>query len=90
LRVAMHDNRNNHGLVQPRRHAIGRWPDFPISHNGPVEGRLLGPAAVVDPSSDAAGGRLIPNPAPDFGFVETLQTVSKGGGGVRGTGMGSE
>ena len=59
--------------MHPRRDAIGRRPDFPITNDGAVECRLLGPAAVVDRGSDAARWRLILYPAPDFGFVEALQ-----------------
>jgi hypothetical protein len=59
--------------MQPRRDAIGCWPDLPITNNGPVERCLLGPAAIVDPCSDTAGRRLVLYPAPDFGIVETLQ-----------------
>jgi hypothetical protein len=60
------------GLVHPRRDAIGRWPDLPITNNGAVECRLLGPTAVVDPCSDAASGRIVLYPAPDFGAVKAL------------------
>src|SRR5258708_8477501 len=61
------------GLVQPRRDAIGRRPDLPITNDGPVECRLLGPTAVVDPCSYAASGRLGLYPAPDFRLVKTFQ-----------------
>src|SRR5450432_3994241 len=60
-------------LVQPRRDAIGRRPDLPVTDDGPVECRLLGPTAVVDPCSDAASRRLVLYPAPDFGVVKALQ-----------------
>src|SRR5216683_803958 len=61
------------GLVQPRRDAIGRRPDLPITNDGAVECRLLGPTAVVDPCSDATRWRLVLYPAPDFGVVKALQ-----------------
>jgi hypothetical protein len=35
------------GLVQPRRDAIGRRPDLPITNDGPVKSRLLSPATVA-------------------------------------------
>jgi hypothetical protein len=44
--------------VQPRRDAIGSRPHLPITNNGPVECRLLGAAAEVNPGSDAAGWRF--------------------------------
>src|SRR5580704_12949817 len=62
-----------HGLVQPRRDAIGCRPDLPITNDGPVECRLLGPTAVVDLCSDATRWRLVLYPAPDFGVVKALQ-----------------
>src|SRR5580704_13715894 len=40
------------GLVHPRCHAIGCRPDLPITDDGPVECRVLGPVAVVDPCSE--------------------------------------
>jgi hypothetical protein len=61
------------GLVQPRRDAICRRPDLPITNDGAVECRLLCPAAVVNPCSDAARWRLVLYPAPDFGLVKTFQ-----------------
>src|SRR5260370_30018430 len=63
------------GLVQPRCHAISGRPDLPITNNGPVECRLLGPTAVVDPCSDAASGPLLLYPAPDFRLVKALQNA---------------
>jgi hypothetical protein len=60
------------GLVHPRRDAIGRRPELPITNNGPVECRLLGAAAEVDPRRDAARWRLVLYPAPDFRLVKTL------------------
>ena len=60
-------------LMHPRRDAIGRRPDLPITDDGPVECRLLSPTAVVDPCSDAASGRLVLYPAPDFRLVKALQ-----------------
>src|SRR5580692_7537387 len=62
-----------HGLVQPRRDAIGCRPDLPITNDGPVECRLLGGGRVVDPCSDAARWRLVLYPAPDFRVVKTPQ-----------------
>src|SRR5580693_5915822 len=63
-----------HGLVQPRRDGeISGRPDLPITNNGPVECRLLGPTAVVDPCSDAARWRLVLYPAPDFRLVKAVQ-----------------
>ena len=59
--------------MQPRRDAIGSRPHLPIANDGPVECRLLGPAAEVDPGSDAAGWRFVLNPAPDFRVVKALQ-----------------
>jgi hypothetical protein len=61
------------GLVHPRRDAIGRWPNLPITDDAAVKRRLLGPTAVVNPSSDAARWRLVLYPAPDFGVVKALQ-----------------
>src|SRR5260370_6096065 len=61
------------GLVQPRRDAIGRRPDLPITNDGPVESRLLGLAAEVDPPCDAARWRLVLYPAADFVIVVALQ-----------------
>jgi hypothetical protein len=58
------------GLVHPRRDAIGRRPDLPITNDGPVERRLLGPAAVADRCSDAARWRLILDAARNFGVVK--------------------
>jgi hypothetical protein len=49
--------------MQPRRDAISGRPDLPITNDGAVECRLLGPAAEL---------RLVLDPAPDFGFVEAL------------------
>src|SRR5580693_238431 len=66
------------GLVHPRCHAIGCRPDLPITDDGPVECRVLGPVAVVDPCSDAARWRLVLYPAPDLGFVEALQDGFQG------------
>jgi hypothetical protein len=60
-------------LMHPRRDAIGRRPDLPITNDGAVECRLLGSTAVVDPCSDTARWRLVLNAAPDLGIVETLQ-----------------
>jgi hypothetical protein len=45
--------------MQPRRDAVGRRPDLPITNDGPVEGRFLGPAPEVNPCSDAARWRLV-------------------------------
>jgi hypothetical protein len=59
--------------MQPRRDAIGRRPDLLITNDGPVEGRLLGPAPEVNPCSDTARWRLVPYSAPDFGFMEAQQ-----------------
>src|SRR5260370_30275107 len=50
------------GLVPPRRDAIGRPPDLPITNDGPVEYRLLGLSAEVAPHSDAARWRLVLGP----------------------------
>src|SRR5258708_37136040 len=61
------------GLVQPRRDAIGGRPNLPITNDGPVECRLLGAVAVVDPCSDAARRGLVLYPAPNLGVVEALQ-----------------
>jgi hypothetical protein len=60
-------------FMQPRPDEIGRRPDLPITDDGPVKSRLLGPAAVVDPCGDAASRRLVLDPATDLGFVEALQ-----------------
>jgi hypothetical protein len=51
----------------------GRRPDLPVTDDGPLECRLLGLAAVVDPGGDATRWRLVLYPAPDFGIVEALQ-----------------
>jgi hypothetical protein len=56
--------------MQPRCAAIDCRPDLLITDDGPVERRFLGPAAEVDPSSDAAGWRFVLYRAPDFGFVK--------------------
>jgi hypothetical protein len=61
------------GFVQLRCHAIGRRPDLPITNDGPVKCRLLGPAPVVDPSSDTAGRRLVLDAAANLRVVKTLQ-----------------
>jgi hypothetical protein len=61
------------GLVHPRRNVIGRRPHLPITNNGPVECRLLGSTAEVDPCGDAASGWLVLYPAPDFRLVKALQ-----------------
>jgi hypothetical protein len=37
--------------VQPSCHAIGRRLDLLTSNDGPVEGRLLDPTAVIDPGT---------------------------------------
>jgi hypothetical protein len=68
--------------MHPRRDAIGCRPDLPITSDGPVECRLFGPAAVVDPRSDA-GGRLVPDAATDLGFVQALQDYLQGRRGQR-------
>ena len=60
-------------FMQPRRDAIGRRPDLPITNDGPVECGLVGPAAEVDPGRDTACRRFVLYPVPDFGFVEALQ-----------------
>src|SRR5580704_4599154 len=65
-------------LMQPRRDAIGRRPDLPITNDGPVEFRLLGPTAVVDPCSDAARWWVVLYPAPDFRLVNALQDNFRG------------
>jgi len=59
--------------MQPCCDAIGCRPDLPITDDGPVERRFLGPVAEVDPRSNAAGWRFVLYPAPDFGFVKALQ-----------------
>jgi hypothetical protein len=61
------------GLVHPRRDAIGGRPDLLVTNDGPVESRLLGPAPKVDPCSDAARWRLVPDAATDLGVVKALQ-----------------
>ena len=73
--------------MQPRREAIGCRPDFLITNNGPVEGRLLSPAAVVNPCGDAARWRLVLDAVPDFGSWRPCRTASKVGG-VSKVGMG--
>ena len=60
------------GLVHPRLNA-GRRPHLPITNDGPVESRFLGPAAVVDPCSDAARWRLVLDAATDLLVVKALQ-----------------
>jgi hypothetical protein len=57
-------------FMQPRGDAIG---DLPITNDGPVECRLLGPAAEVDPCGDAAGWRFILDTAPDLLVVQAVQ-----------------
>src|SRR5260370_38204978 len=61
------------GLMQPRRDAIGRRPNLPITDDGPVERRLLGAVPVVNQCGDTARRRLGLYPAPDFGLVKTFQ-----------------
>ena len=68
--------------MQPRRDAIGSRPHLPIANDGPVECRLLGPAAEVGPGSDAAGWRFVLNPAPDFRVVKALRDARSKVGGV--------
>jgi hypothetical protein len=60
-------------LVQPRRDKICSRPYLPIANDGAVECRLLGPAAVVDPGSDAAGWWFVLDAASDFRIVKALQ-----------------
>jgi hypothetical protein len=60
-------------LMHPRRDTIGRRPDLPITDDGAVERRFLGPAVEVDPCGDAACWWVILYPAQDFGVVEALQ-----------------
>src|SRR5260370_4832852 len=68
------------GLVQPRRDAIGRRPDLPITNDGPVECRLLGLAAEVDPRSDAAAGGSFCIPQRISDSWRPCRTASKVGG----------
>ena len=60
------------GLMQPRRDAIGCGPHLLITNDGPVESRFLGPAAEVNPSSDAAGWWLILDATTDLRVVKAL------------------
>src|SRR3979490_949131 len=57
------------GFMQPRRDAIGRGPDLPITNSGAVGCCLLGAAPEVYPGSDSARRRFVRYPAPDLGFV---------------------
>ena len=75
--------------MHPRRDAVGRWPDLLVTNDGAVECRLLGPAAVVDPGSDAARWRLVLYAATDLGSFSPGKTTSKAGG-VSKVGMVSE
>ena len=59
--------------MHPRRDAMGGRPELLIANDGPVERRFLGPAAVLDPCSDAARWRLVLDAATDLGIVEALQ-----------------
>jgi hypothetical protein len=59
--------------MHPRRDTIGCWPDLPITNDSAVERSLLGPAAVVNPGSDATGWWFVLYAAADLGFVEALQ-----------------
>jgi hypothetical protein len=59
-------------LMHPRRDAIGCRSNLPITNNGPVECRFVGPAAEVDPCSDTARWWLVLDAAPDLRVVKTL------------------
>jgi hypothetical protein len=60
------------GLLHLRRDAIGGRPDLLVANDGPVESRFLGPAAEVNPSSDAASWWLILDAATDLRVVKAL------------------
>ena len=59
--------------MHPRRDAIGRRPDLPITNDGAVKCRLLGSTAVVNPGSDAARRGLVLDATTDLSFVQALQ-----------------